>query len=693
MKIRLLTAALAVSFLLILPGCGQKAEGYTSAQGSVGTSHDDALVFAADPDSDQVFVFDTASQQRIAAVKVGSQPEKVLVAKDDTLFVTNRMGRSISVIRSGDWAEAAKVDVGVEPVAMALTGDGKTLYVVSSTSLQSAEFGTLTAIDTATLQAKWELPVGHEPRGLALLDGNKAMVSLFKDGDVVLVDLSGPKLLKSGTDVFQRLNTQSLQGGGFPNVKEPPPLPPLGRDGFPGPTTSRARGMEALAVSPDGRQVFAASRLSSDAVLPSTPSSVGISKCEPGFECPPIDLPGGISGGDGYGGGSCGATSVSSPALLTFDENASPLVDSVTNCQPENTDRPPMVLATGDSKLPIQGPTAAVVDPTGSFLYVVNHDSDNVAVVSTSTQGQPLEGEQFGKGVGLLFPGAGRSTVKSVISVGAGPTGIALARDGKRAWVYNSFDHSLSLIERSGDALRTTNTVVLGSDILSPDVVQGRKLFFTTNDSRMNNLATGISCGTCHLDGREDGHVWNFSEGPRQTPSLAGRQLVKTAPFHWGGEFASIGDFMSHTVTNRMGGKGVSPVMEMQIAAFIASIPAADNPHRRAEPTDAQQRGAQVFSQAQCSSCHSGEALTDNKFADVGSLVKSGPVRDDLVHLSKGLNTPSLLGIARSAPYLHDGSAVTLKARVLEDNGGAHGKTKGLTGSQLDDLVAYLQTL
>jgi YVTN family beta-propeller protein len=699
MKIRLLAAALAFCTGLTLSACNKPAEGYTSAQGSVGASQDDALVFAADTDTDQLYVFDTTTEQRIAAVAVGPSPEKVLVGSDDTIYVTNRMGRSISVIRRGDWKEAARIDVGVEPVSMALTGDGKTLYVVSSTSLQSADFGVLTAIDTGTLSAKWELPVGHEPRGIALVEGNRAVISLFKDGDVALVDLSGPTMLRNSTDLFGKLNTVTLQNGsvngGATDVGSPRPLPPESPNGFiDSPRTSRARGIESLVVSPDGRQVFAAAHLSSDAVL-----SAGTTVCTDGLNCAqtPDQFPGGSSGGggSGYGGGSCGATAVSSPALLTFDSMANPVVDDIINCNPQNTDRPPMLLNSGNSTIPIQGPRAAVVDSSGEFVFVVNHDSNNVAIVGTSTQVAQQNGgistlEAKGGGFGGSF---GLGSVKNVVSVGAGPTGIALAKDGKRAWVYNSFDHSLSRIESTNGVLRTVKTVELGKDVLSADVVIGRKLFFSTTDSRMNNLGTGISCGTCHLDGREDGHVWNFTTGPRQTPTLAGRQLEKTEPLHWDGEFKNMGD-LSHAITGRMGGSGITAVMAKQISAFLASMPAADNPHRLAEKTPAQLRGAQVFTKANCQSCHAGALLTDNSFAKVGTFVLSGNVRDDLSRMPNGLNTPSLLGLARSAPYLHDGSATTLKARILQGKeNDLHGATSKLSATEVDDLVAYLQTL
>jgi cytochrome c peroxidase len=59
-----------------------------------------------------------------------------------------------------------------------------------------------------------------------------------------------------------------------------------------------------------------------------------------------------------------------------------------------------------------------------------------------------------------------------------------------------------------------------------------------------------------------------------------------------------------------------------------------------------------------------------------------------------GLDTPTLHGLFRSAPYLHDGSAATLREVLVERNAaGKHGVTAGLDAGQLDDLIAYLLCL
>ncbi len=97
----------------------------------------------------------------------------------------------------------------------------------------------------------------------------------------------------------------------------------------------------------------------------------------------------------------------------------------------------------------------------------------------------------------------------------------------------------------------------------------------------------------------------------------------------------------------------------------MASLPAPENANLKAEPTAAQQRGALVFQKAACGSCHSGKWFTNDAIVDVGTLTPT----DNGVVTTQGLNVPSLRGLARTAPYLHDGSAETLHDRVVEQPG------------------------
>src|SRR5262249_12667323 len=160
--------------------------------------------------------------------------------------------------------------------------------------------------------------------------------------------------------------------------------------------------------------------------------------------------------------------------------------------------------------------------------------------------------------------------------------------------------------------------------------------------------------------------------------------------YHWSGEFQTLGEFMNHTTTLRMGGKGLTENETNQVAVFIDALPAPENPYKAATLTAQQQHGAQVFVRAQCNSCHAGEALTNNKMANVGTYVVTGDAKDDMTKLKDGLNTPSLLTLSRTAPYLHDGSAGTLKDRLMATKASnLHGQTADLTDAEMDDLVEY----
>jgi hypothetical protein len=54
-----------------------------------------------------------------------------------------------------------------------------------------------------------------------------------------------------------------------------------------------------------------------------------------------------------------------------------------------------------------------------------------------------------------------------------------------------------------------------------------------------------------------------------------------------------------------------------------------------------------------------------------------------------------LINVAYHQPYIHTGCAKTLRQRFDADCGGGdmHGKTSHLDAEQIDDLVAYLETL
>lgn len=196
-------------------------------------------------------------------------------------------------------------------------------------------------------------------------------------------------------------------------------------------------------------------------------------------------------------------------------------------------------------------------------------------------------------------------------------------------------------------------------------------------------LATSITCASCHPGGADDARTWNFeSIGPRRTQTIRGG-ISDTAPLHWDGDMNDVGHIMSEVFVNRMGGMPQGPRRARLIQRWMDTVPKLQH----AEPVDtgAVARGKELYNDAKvgCASCHSGSKGTNNQFADVGT--------------GKQFQVPTLMGIADRAPYMHDGCAPTLRDRfdgsAACGGGDNHGVTSHLTTEQIDDLVAYLETL
>ncbi len=80
-----------------------------------------------------------------------------------------------------------------------------------------------------------------------------------------------------------------------------------------------------------------------------------------------------------------------------------------------------------------------------------------------------------------------------------------------------------------------------------------------------------------------------------------------------------------------------------------------------------------------CAACHSGERLTNDAKADVGTGGR--------------FKTPSLIGLKYRGPFLHDGCAATIADRFTPCGGDRHGDVTVLDDEELDALIGYLEAL
>ena len=185
----------------------------------------------------------------------------------------------------------------------------------------------------------------------------------------------------------------------------------------------------------------------------------------------------------------------------------------------------------------------------------------------------------------------------------------------------------------------------------------------------------GLACASCHPEARDDGHTFLIDQQPVRTQSLTGG-LAATAPFHWRGEHADLSHVLGDTMVQRMGAKMPSPDETASMQAWLDAQPLA-TPVASRSLTSA---GRAAFERAGCDACHSGARLTNNQTMDVGT--------------GGGFQVPSLLGVSRRGPWMHDGCATTMRMRFEPACGGsAHGNAGVLTATELDELVAYLEAL
>jgi len=99
-------------------------------------------------------------------------------------------------------------------------------------------------------------------------------------------------------------------------------------------------------------------------------------------------------------------------------------------------------------------------------------------------------------------------------------------------------------------------------------------------------------------------------------------------------------------------------------------------------------KGKQIFDDPAvgCSACHPAPLFTSLKTYNVGT--RSALDRSD------EFDTPTCVELWRTGPYLHDGSAVTLKDVVTVKNlNDKHGRTSHLSADDIDALVEYLLSL
>lgn len=255
----------------------------------------------------------------------------------------------------------------------------------------------------------------------------------------------------------------------------------------------------------------------------------------------------------------------------------------------------------------------------------------------------------------------------------------------------------------------------------------GRRLF---NDRRLSRDGS-VSCASCHdperafSDSRAIAQGVFGREGRRHAPALINRGYGRA--FFWDGRSLSLEEQVLKPIEdpNEMDlpvAEAASRVgmttddLARTLASYVRSILSGDSPYDRFINSDrdalsaVEQAGLQIFrGKGTCAACHVGPNFTDERFHNTGVAwrdpsTSSGEVAGYFADQGAGsgtFKTPTLREIARTAPYMHDGSLASLEDVVdFYDTGGRSNPNIDpeihplhLSAEEKQALVAFLKSL
>jgi YVTN family beta-propeller protein len=554
---------------------------------------------------------------------LNSRSSKTLALAGDTLVTVNSESGTITLVDTNTDTVKAEIPVGDDPRTVAITPDDAHALV----TLRGAN--ALAVVDLETQSLERVMPVGHMPYGV-VTDGRRAFVSCFADDQLAVLDLeSGEALYRvtvpdapAGLAVSGDWLLITHFYSGFVTVLNVERTPVLVGSVNVEPDGNLAR---TILLSPDGQQAY----------IPQTRTGLALVSLQYMQDWFPV-------------------VGVLNLARMTGDRDARLTVSMLDTA----------------ANMPFD---AAFADG-GDTLYVVLAGSDAVIAVALESR-----------------------ALRARIPVGANPRGIVVANS--RAFVLNALDGTVSVIHTV--SYEVLNTIRVTNLPLDPILLRGEVLFHQASAPTMSDGA--ISCATCHFDGGADARTWiNFRSGPRNTPSLG--DVAAMPPYNWAGDMDELHDTIEDQIRSVMLGDGLirsgtfDPTIPRvdagrsadldALAAYVTSLEAWPSPYREADGalSESAQRGMRLFlSGSPNCGCHTPPLYTDGQQHNLSGAAFS-------METYAAFDTPTLRGLWATAPYMHDGVAQTLE-EALTRTDPTHSAAGRLSEEEFADLIAFLLSL
>jgi mono/diheme cytochrome c family protein len=614
--------------------------------GTLAVSVDGLFAVAADPDRDRVSVVDlTTDRVQQITLEAGSEPGRVVIDPAGFAYVALRRAGDVLQIELASGTQLQRTHVCAAPRGLALEPATASLHVACA----EGRLITLSAGADVALERTRELQLEPDLRDVLVRDG-ELFVSTFKRATFLRVSTAGEVSAAAGPKGFTLTSFDSR-----PN-----------RDGTPNGgarlTNMVPRVAWRTAQSAEGVLFMLHQSATTDEVAIDEASTAPSANASP------------------YGGGGFDqCAGIVTPAFTWVDRGG----NARTAAMPSGVLSVDLAASIGGNLAIVQAGSADPGAPRPSTLF---DESDNGSAPISLPPGLsgafPVQTQELPADIDPLTVGSSRVTLfnpAQLLAVSGADNcgrGTTINAPGQATAVAFVTDASVMVQSREPALLSIMSATGARSKVIS---LGGESVRDTGHEIFHRDAGGGIACASCHAEGLEDGHTWRFNTvGMRRTQSLA-IGLEGTAPFHWNGEEANIDHLMEDVFVGRMGGVHQNPPRLSALTRFLFSLqpPAAGT----ATDDPAAVRGKTLFERdAGCASCHSGAKLTNNLSVDVGTGGK--------------LQVPSLRGVSYRAPFMHNGCAATLRDRFDPACGGsAHGNTRQLSASQVDDVVSYLQTL
>jgi len=286
-----------------------------------------------------------------------------------------------------------------------------------------------------------------------------------------------------------------------------------------------------------------------------------------------------------------------------------------------------------------------------------------------------------------IYPSLGESLWRRIKLPGQGPRGLVVV--GSTVYIAEYFSDTLAVVDlaaASADSAGSVGAIALGD---KPQLTIQRRGEMLFHDATIC-YQQWLSCASCHPDGRADALNWDLMNDGVGNPKNTKSMLLshRTPP--------SMASGVRETA-ERAVRSGISHILFSQrpedeavaMDEYLKSLRPVPSPHLAdGRLSAAAERGRQLFhsDRIACHKCHPAPLYTDLKAHRVGT--RSPYETEDR------FDTPTLVEVWRTAPYLHDGRYTTVKELLVEGRHGLQGgRLEGLSQQDIDDLVEFVLSL